>query len=196
LAKKKTKMIDKWKLKKWYKVFSPTMFDHRELYDVVSNDEKSLINRVMKVSLMEILGSASRSAMFTTLKLRITDVKGNEAETKLIGHEVSPSYIKTFARRGKSLIHETVDTKTKDGMDLRLKIIAVTGSRVSENTKRNIRSIIIEQMRKDASEVNYEPLMQEILYGRFITKLYGKLKLITKMRKVDIRKTELIETFD
>ena len=195
MAKKKTKMIDKWKLKKWYKVFAPTMFDHRELYDVVSTDEKSLVNRVMKVSLMEILGSASRSAMFTTLKLRITDVKGNEAETQVIGHEVSPSYIKTFARRGKSLIHETVDTKTKDGMDLRLKIIAVTGSRVSENTKRNIRSVIIEQMKKDASELSYEALMQEILYGRFMSKLFSRLKSITKMRKVDIRKTELKETF-
>jgi len=188
-------MVDKWKLKKWYKVFAPGMFDHRELYDVVSNDEKSLLNRVMKISLMELVGSGSRGAMFTTVSLRITDVKGTDAQTKLIGHEVSPSYIKTFARRGKSLIHETVDVSSKDGVNVRVKVIAVTGSRVSENTKRNIRSAIVDQMKKDASELSYEALMQEILYNRFVTKLFNRLKSITKMRKVDIRKTELIETF-
>src|SRR5512136_3375706 len=106
------------------------MFESRELCEVVASDDKKLANRIVRASLMELgMGGASQMAMFTTLRFRINGVNGNDASTLLLGHDIAPSFIRTFARRGKSLIHQVVDEKTKDNEALRLKIIAVTAAR-------------------------------------------------------------------
>jgi len=129
MAGKKSKVVDKWKSKKWYTVVAPPLFEGKEIAEVVASDDKYLINRVVRKSLMELgANRSSQMAMFTNLSFRLSDVNGVTANTKLIGHDISSSYIKTFARRGKSLIHQIVDGKTKDNEDIRLKVIAVTGA--------------------------------------------------------------------
>lgn len=172
------------------------MFEHKELCEVVAGDDKTLLNRIVRKSLLELgIGGASQMAMFTTMFFRINDVKGSDAGTILLGHEISPSFLKTFARRGKSLIHEVVDEKAKDGETLRLKVIAVTGARVSENTRRNLRRVLVEEARKAVSEGTFDEVMQDVLYGRLSAKLFNRLKQITKMRRVEVRKSERGEVF-
>lgn len=195
-GKKKTKVVDKWKSKKWYAVTAPSVFEGRQICEIISSDEKNIVNRVIKRSLADLgMSTSSQLSMFTNLRFRITDVKGTTANTLLIGHEVSPAYIKTFARRGKTLIHEVIDVKTKDGVDVRIKIVAVTGARVSENTRRNLRSLIVEETKKVSKDFNYDELMQELIYGRFSSKIFNRLKQITKMRRVEVRKSEKKEAF-
>ncbi len=194
--KKKAKVMDKWKTKKWFSVVAPSIFDGKQICEVVSAEEDQLKNRLIRASLAELgVSGGSQVGMFTSMKFRIIDVKGTTAYTKLIGHEIAPSFLKTFARRGRSLIHEVVDTKTKDGQDLRIKIIAVTGASVSENTKRNIRATIVKEVISNAANFNLDEAMQEILYGRFVSKLFNALKKITRMRRIEIRKTEVKEVF-
>jgi len=197
LAGAKTKIVDKWKGKKWYSVRAPSLFEGKEIAEVVASDEKLLMNRIVRKNLLELGagGGSSQLAMFTTVLFRIKEVKGAEVTTSLIGHEISPSFIKTFARRGKSLIHQVVDEKTKDGETLRVKLIAVTGARVSENTRRNLRKALVDESKKLISEGNFDELMPDILYGRFSSKLFTRLKTITKMRRIEIRKSERKEVF-
>ena len=193
---RKVKSVDKWKTKKWYTVTAPPLFDNKVICEVVAADPKKLIDRIVKSSLMELgVSGTSQTAMFTTLKFRITDVNGTEARTKLIGHEIAPSFIKTFARRGKSLIHDVVDEKTKDGEDIRLKLIAVTGAGVSENTRRNLRNMLIQETKKAVQEKPFDEVVQDVMFGRFSSKLFGQLKTITKMRRVEVRKSERKEIF-
>ncbi len=196
MAGKKVKTVDKWKAKKWYSVKAPAMFEGKELCEVVASDDNRLVNRIVRNSLLELgMGGASQMAMFTTLKFRIKDVNGNDANTVLLGHEIAPSFIRTFARRGKSLIHQVVDEKTKDNESLRIKIIAVTGARVSQNTKRNIRNIIVEESKKGIAEKGFDEVIQDVIYGRFSSRIFGRLKQITKMRRVEVRKSERGEAF-
>ncbi len=197
LAGAKTKIVDKWKGKKWYSARAPSLFEGKEIAEVVASDEKLLMNRVVRKNLLELGagGGSSQLAMFTTVLFRIKEVKGAEVTTSLIGHEISPSFIKTFARRGKSLIHQVVDEKTKDGETLRVKLIAVTGARVSENARRNLRKALVDESKKLISEGNFDELMPDILYGRFSSKLFIRLKMITKMRRIEVRKSERKEVF-
>lgn len=192
---KKGKVVDKWKLKKWYLVHAPKMFDSKELYEIVAADDKMLLNRIIKVSLMELLGNSSQTAAFTTLYLRITDVNGINANTKLISHEVSPSFIRTFARRGKTLLHSVIDARTKDNEEIRIKVVVVTAGKVSENTKRNLRSSIVEEVKKASTDVDFDAFFQDILYGRLVSKIFNRLKQITAIRRVEIRKSERKEVF-
>jgi small subunit ribosomal protein S3Ae len=175
---------------------TPAVFEGRQLCEVVAVEEDQLVNRIIRSSLADIgISGMSQVAMFTALRFRITEVKGNTAYTKLIGHEVAPSYIKTFARRGRSLIHQVIDIKTKDGVEVRLKVIAVTGARVSENTRRNLRNLIVQEVLASAVTFNFDELIHEILYARFVSRLYNSLKAITRMRRVEIRKSEVKEIF-
>ena len=195
MAVKKTKVVDRWKLKKWYTVLAPQLFDNKEICEIVAADEKLLINRIVKMSLMELLSTNSQTAMFTFLKFRINEVNGTKAQTKLIGHDVSPSYIRTFARRGKTLLHEAVDTKTKDDETIRIKVVAVASGRISQTTKKNLRAKIVEELKAAGPQFTYNELMQEILYGRLVSKIYNKLKQITSMKRLEVRRTERQETF-
>jgi len=195
-GKKKAKVMDKWKQKKWFTVLTPPIFESRTLCEVVAGEEEQLMNRIIKASLADIgVAGSSQVAMFTSLRFRINEVKGTTANTKLIGHEVAPSFIKTFARRRRSVIHQVIDSKTKDGIELRIKIIAVTGARVSENTRRNIRNLVVQEVKAGASSLNFDELMQDMLYGRFVSRLFNSLKKITRMKRVEIRKSELKEVF-
>lgn len=173
------------------------MFENKEFCEVVASDDKKLTNRVVKASLFElgVGGAASQMAMFTSLRFRITGVNGSDASTKLLGHEISSSFIKTFARRGKSLIHQVVDEKTKDSENLRLKVVAVTGARVSRNTRRNLRNALVEEAKKAVAEKNFDDVIQDVIYGRFSSRLFGRLKQITRMRRVEVRKSERGEVF-
>lgn len=195
MAVKKTKVTDKWKLKRWFTVLAPRIFDGREICEVITADEKSLQNRIVKVNLSELIGSSSQTAMFTTLNFRITDVEGSNARTKLIGYEITPSYIRTFARRGKDLIHIVVDGKTKDGMGVRVKVVTVTGAKASRNTRRNLRAAITDEIGKSIAGCGYDELMQDMIYGRLTSRLFNRLKQITAIKRIEIRKAELEEIF-
>lgn len=192
---KKTKVMDKWKLKKWYTVLAPSVFDNKPFCEIVATEESSLLNRIIKTSLNNFVSSGSQSAMFSTLCFRIIEVKGTQAFTRLIGHEIAPSFLRTFARRGKDLIHMVVDCKTKDGQDVRLKVIAVTEGKISENTGSSLRAAVIDEVKKATEPLNYDELMQEVIYGKLVSRLYNRLKQISSMKRVEIRKTELKERF-
>ena len=175
---------------------APALFEHKELCEVLGGDPKKLKDRIVTKSLLDLgVGGSSQIAMFTTLIFRITETGDSGASTKLIGHTVSPSFIKTFARRGKSLIHQVVDAKTKDGEELRLKVIAVTGANVSENTKRNLREAIQEETQKSITDKDFNDVIQDVIYGRVSSKLFSRLKQITKMRRVEVNKSERGEVF-
>lgn len=175
---------------------APALFDSKEICEVVASDPKKLQDRIITKSLLELgVGASSQIAMFTTLRFRIKEIGETDASTALIGHSISPSFIKTFARRGKSLIHLVIDDKTKDGEELRLKVIAVTGAGVSWNTKRNLREAIREETKKAITEKNFDEVIQDVIYGRVSSKLFSRLKQITKMRRVEVRKSERGEMF-
>lgn len=193
VAAKKAKVMDKWKSKQWYTVLAPASFDSKEVAEIISSDENNLKNRVLSLSLGEVTGQHSQSAMFTSLKFRITDVKGKSAYTKMIGHEISPSYLRTLSRRNRSIISVVYDIKTKDDQTLRAKLIAITGSEVSQNTKKNIYNATMEELKKMNGESTFEQLMQEIVFGRFASKIFNRLKQITAMRRVEVKKSELKE---
>lgn len=192
---KKAKVIDKWKLKRWFTVLAPPMFDQQELCEIAAAEDRALLNRIVRVALGDLIQSGSQSAMFTSLSFRITKAEGGKAYTALVGHAISPSFMKTFARRGKSLVHMSLDCKTRDDQSVRLKVIAVTNGRVSETTMRNVRNVIQAKVVADAAARNYDELMQDVLYGRFVAGLFNELKKITSMRRVEIRKSEKKETF-
>ncbi len=192
----KKKASEKQKLKEWYKVLAPEKYESKELGEVVASDGKLLLNRVIPVSLGELTGKFSQTALYTTLDFRVKDVKGKAAHTELIGHSLSPSYLRTFIRRRRTVLHSVVDVSTKDDKALRLKLVAVTRDKISETQRKNLRHVIEDEVRAASKEFSYYDLMDELMYGRLATRVFNKAKDVTPMGRVEFRKSELKETFE
>ena len=126
-TKSKVKVVDKWKMKSWYTLVAPEIFDSKEMGQVVSSDEANLINRKVKIGLGDMLDSFSQSTAYTSMYFRIKEVRGKSAITAFIGHELVPGYVRTLARRRRSVMNQVDDVVTRDGVGVRIKMICVSG---------------------------------------------------------------------
>jgi small subunit ribosomal protein S3Ae len=187
---KKTKVVDKWKLKTWYSVHAPENFESKEIGQVVATDEKTLKGRIIRIGLGDLTGSFSQGNAFTSVLFRVTEVKGKSAYTEFLGHELAAGYIKTMLRRRRSIIYSVVDVVSKDGKKIRLKNVAVTSFRVSESVRASIRKTISEELLALTKELDFQTIVQETVFGKLSSRISGKLKKITSMRRFEIRKSE------
>jgi small subunit ribosomal protein S3Ae len=194
--KRRSKVVDSWKLKSWYNIKAPAIFEGKEIGQLVATDESSLKDRKIKLGLGELTGSFSQQGAFTSVVLRVTDVSAKTVNTKFIGHELSPSYLKTLLRRRRSIIYSVDDVTSKDGVKIRIKSVAVTAFRVSESIRYDLRKAISENIHALAAEMDFNSLAQEVLFGKFAAKVFSKIKNITPMRRLEIRKSELAENFE
>ncbi len=184
---------DKWKTKSWYTVNAPEMFEGKEIAQVLANEEKNLMNRIVKVGLDELTGDLSHS--YTQLIFRIVGVQGKSAKTKLIGHELAKGYLKTLVRRRRSAIDEIIDINTRDGVGVRMKINVYTARKVSEEIRRILRNEVEREAREKATNMDFQTLEQEVVFKKFAARIYNKIKKITPVKRVEVRKTEVNEAF-
>jgi small subunit ribosomal protein S3Ae len=195
MVEKKTKVVDKWKMKSWYSVVAPENFESREIGQIVSSDEANLINRVVKIGLSELLGTFSQATAYTAVFFRVREVKGKTAHTIFIGHELVPGYLRTLARRRRSIINQVEDVVTRDGVRMRLKAISISGLKISESTRVDVRKAVSNALRAIAKETDAATLTQEMVFGKLSAKLYGAIKKLGPMKRVEIRKSEVKESF-
>jgi small subunit ribosomal protein S3Ae len=171
------------------------MFESREIGQLVSSDEANLINRKVKIGLGDMLGSFSQSTAYTSMFFRVTEVKGKTAHTKFIGHELVPGYVRTLVRRRRSVMNQVDDVTTKDGVTVRVKSICISGLKVSEGVRADVRKGISEAVRQLAKGMDYSVLAQEMVFGKFSAKIYAAVKRIGPIKRVEIRKSVVKETF-
>lgn len=195
-TKTKAKVVDKWKLKSWYTILAPEIFDSKEIGQLVATEESTLPNRIIRAGLGELSGQMSQLSTFTVVNLRVTEVRGKSVATKIIGHELATAYTRTLVRRRHSVINEVDDIVTKDGVPVRIKMLGLSANRVSEAARTAMRHAMGEEVKKLAKEMEFNALFQDILFGRFAAKIFSKVKKITPMRRIEVRKTEVGEKFN
>lgn len=195
MAEKKTKVVDKWKAKSWYSIIAPEAFDSKEIGQLVSSDEANLMNRKVKIGLGDMLGSFSQSASYTVLYFRVKEVKGKSAHAIFIGHELVPGYMRTLARRRRSIMNQVDDVTTRDGVQLRIKTICVSGLKVSEGVRADVRKAISATVQSLAKQTDFATLVQEMVFGKFSAKIFNSVKKIGPLKRVEVRKSELRESF-
>lgn len=187
------KVVETWKTKKWFNIYAPELFGSKQVGETIASDEKVLMNRIIKVGLDELTGDFSQS--YSTAKLRVVEVKGSNLYTKFIGHEQSPSFIRTFIRRRKTMIDHVVDIKTSDGVDMRLKLMIFSAGKVARGAEADIRNRVKAELISKASTMTADQLLQEILFKKFAIKLVPIIKKIAPIKRVEFRKTEVKEVF-
>jgi len=187
------KVVDTWKTKQWYQVVAPALFDAKPIGEVIASESNRLVDRVIRVGLDELTGDFTQT--YTSVRFRITEVKGKNASTKLIGFEQNPSYVKTFIKRHRTLVDDVIDVKTADGQDVRVKLIIFASGKIARDAEAAMRTQVRKDIVAKAAQLNLEDFLREILFKKFAQTLGPSLKKIAPLRRIEIRKLEIKENF-
>src|SRR3989344_6235174 len=148
------KTIDTWKTKQWYTVVAPKFLGevHTTLM-IAASDEASLTNRVVTIPLKEITRDFAH--IYTTVRLRVSEVKGKSAFTKFIGHSVAREYLATLVRRRRDALELHLSLKSKDDVEFQLSSLIVTPSTCSEKQKKLLRNALAQELKKKSAGIEF-----------------------------------------
>ncbi len=188
------KLIDTWKLKKWYSVVAPKFFNEAEVANVPALDDEHILNRIIEIPLKDITHDLSH--MYTSIRLRVSEIKGKTAYTKFIGHSVSREFLRTMVRRHRDALTIVTPVVSKDGTEFNIKAVVITNSECSGTQKTSLRNLLVTEVRKRCKATEFGNLINDIIYGKVSVEIGRKLVKIAPVRKVEIYKTQLKEEFD
>jgi len=186
-------MVDKWKTKTWYALIAPEMFESREIGQIPADEDEKLMNRLVRIPLADVTGDLTQA--YTMLVLRVYEIKGKSAFTKLVGHELSGSYLRSLVRRKRDVIQQVVDVKTKDGTKMRVKAMIYTARKATNPAKTAVRNAAKAEIIDKTGSMDFATVEQEIIFGKFSSRIYKVIKKILPIKRVEVRKTEVEETF-
>ncbi len=181
--------IDKWKLKKWFAVRAPKEFNDASVGEMPANDEKAIVGRNIVVSLDMLTHNPSHA--YTNITLKVTGVSGEAAQTRLVKMEILGSYIRSFVRRYRSVSSAVVPVSTRDGTTVIVKLIAVTRARTAHTKIVGLRKEMVDFTQGYFRENDVGPIIGSIIDGKFQDALATKLRHITDLHKIEVRKLEI-----
>ncbi|MFA5406419.1 MAG: hypothetical protein WC307_03630 [Candidatus Nanoarchaeia archaeon] len=179
------------KKKKWYKLLSPKIFGSKELGETISNDPKKLIGRVITVNAKELTSDFKKSHI--SIKLAISKVEEESAQTEINGYIVSRAYIQRFIRKGISSIEIIQNLLTSDKQRIRVKCMAIANGNLQTTKKKLIRDRFGKEFEKMVNNMTLDNLVFIATTNKIQKMLVTKLKKTHPLRFVEINKISLLD---
>lgn len=180
---------DKWKMKKWLSVYAPPLFKDALVGEMPANEDKAAIGRNIVVSLDYLTHNPQHA--YTNVVLKISDVSGEAAHTRLVRIELLNSYIRSFVRRYRSISSAVVTVKSKDGVEAVAKLIAITRVRTAHTKIKGLRGAMEQYTSKFFSENSIDEAVNAVIEGKFQADLAASMDHIVELNKVEVRKLEI-----
>jgi small subunit ribosomal protein S3Ae len=190
LARKVQRKLDKWKSKTWYNVETPEFISRTNIGVTPAEEPEQLIGRIVETTVGEIANDFTKHN--TKLRLEINDVNGDIANTRFLGHEITTDYLRSIVKRQTSRIDSNLDVTTKDGYVIRVKPICFTVKRARSSQIKGIREVMTKITEERAAELTFEQFVEEAIMGKLSANIYRNAKSIYPLRRVEIRKTEVL----
>jgi small subunit ribosomal protein S3Ae len=181
---------DKWKAKNWYNLIAPDMFNRAKIAEALSDEPDKLVGRVVEVTAHDVTGDFSK--MHIKLKFKVTDVRGLDAHTYFIGHDMTSDYVRRMTRRRKSKIDTTVDVTTRDDFIIRLKPLAISGRRIRSSQQSAMRVTMDKVIKDFCSKKALDEVVKSIISGQLAKNVAVACKPIQPLQRVEIRKSEIL----
>jgi len=97
-------------------------------------------------------------------------------------------------KRQTSKIDAVLTVRTADGYIVTIKPTCFTVKRARTSQIKAIRNLMTRIVVRRAVKTNFEDLIQEIVTGKLSSMVYKQTKNIYPLRRVEIRKTEVVKT--
>jgi len=190
LSKATRKVRDKWRLKEWYDVYSPSYFGEQVVATIPIEDPSALIGRVVETTLYDITNDFAHQSI--KLYFLIVNSTDHRANTILKSHEYATDYLRSLVRRGSTRMDGIFNVKTKDQFSTRISIVAFTRDRIKASQEHGIRQIMKQIVEERAAALTYEQVTHEAVLGKVGSDVYNLAKKIAPLRHVGVRKSKLI----
>jgi small subunit ribosomal protein S3Ae len=193
LARRKGRIKDKWREKRWVNVSAPNSFNNVPIAYVPITDDENAAGRVIEITLFDILKGDPSQHQYK-LYFQIDKVDGENASTIFKRFEYSKEFLRSLVRRGSSKINFIIDIKTKDGYVFRIKIIALTHRPLNTSRKHALRIIARDVINKTVPEMTIDQFVQATCYSKINSDIMAAFKRVIKVRHVGLEKVKLIRT--
>ena len=195
MARRKGRIKDKWREKRWVNVNAPDSFNNVPIAYVPITDDENASGRVIEITLFDILKGDPSQHQYK-LYFQIDKVDGENASTIFKRFEYSKEFLRSLVRRGSSKINFIIDIKTKDGYVFRIKIIALTHRPLNTSRKHALRIIARDVINNTVPEMTIDAFVQATCYSKINSDLMAAFKRVIRVRHVGLEKVKLIRTAD
>ena len=189
-SKSSRKVKDKWKEKTWFKIYAPEMFNSIELGETPATTPDELRERVTEATVQDLTGDFSK--MHIKLRFKANSIKGSEVHTQFIGHDLTNDYVRRLTRRKRTKTEHVVDAVTKEGFKIRVKPMVVTERRIQSSQETSLRNVMVSVVQSQASTMLLPEVIKAIVSGDMAKEISNATKIIIPMKKVEIRRSEVI----
>ena len=195
MARRKGRIKDKWREKRWVNVNAPDSFNNVPIAYVPITDDENASGRVIEITLFDILKGDPSQHQYK-LYFQIDKVDGENASTIFKRFEYSKEFLRSLVRRGSSKINFIIDIKTKDGYVFRIKVIALTHRPLNTSRQHALRIIARDVINKTVPEMTIDQFVQATCYSKINSDIMAAFKRVIKVRHVGLEKVKLIRTAD
>ena len=195
MARRKGRVKDKWREKKWITVNAPDSFNNVPIAYVPITDDENASGRVLEVTLYDILKGDPSQHQYK-MYFQLDKVQDEKASTIFKRFEYSKEFLRSLVRRGSSKINFIIDVKTKDGYIFRIKVIALTHRQLNTSRKHALRLIARDIINKTVPEMTIDQFVQATCYGKINSDIMAAVKKVIRIRHVGLEKVKLIRTAD
>jgi small subunit ribosomal protein S3Ae len=195
LARRKGRVKDKWREKKWITVNAPDSFNNVPIAYVPITDDENAPGRVLEVTLYDILKGDPSQHQYK-MYFQIDKVQDEKASSIFKRFEYSKEFLRSLVRRGSSKINFVIDAKTKDGFIFRIKVIALTHRQLNTSRKHDLRLIARDIINKTVPEMTIDQFVQATCYGKINSDIMAATKKVIRIRHVGLEKVKLVRTAD
>ena len=195
MARRKGRVKDKWREKRWITIHAPESFNVVPIAYVPITDDENAIGRVLEVTLYDILKGDPSQHQYK-MYFQIDKINGDKASTIFKRFEYSKEFLRSLVRRGSSKINFIIDIKTKDGYIFRVKVIALTHRQLNTSRKHALRLIIKDVINNTVPQMTVEQFVQATCYSKINSDIMAAFKKVIRIRHVGLEKVKLIRTAD
>jgi len=193
LARRTTKVKDKWREKRWVNVYAPESFNNVPIAYIPITDDENAKGRVIEVTLFDILKGDPSQHQYK-MYFQINKIEGDKATTIFKRYEYAKEFLRSLIRRGSSRITFMLEVKTKDGYIFRIKVIALTHRKLNTSRKHAFRLIAKDVMEKTIPQMTIDQFVQATCYGKINSDIMAATKKVIRMRHVGLEKVKLVRT--
>lgn len=193
MARRKGRVKDKWREKRWVTVSAPDSFNNVPIAYVPITDEEGAVGRVLEVTLYDILKGDPSQHQYK-IYFQINKVEGDKATTIFKRYEYSKEFLRSLVRRGSSKINFIIDIKTKDGYVFRIKVLALTHRQLNTSRKHALRLIARDVINNTVPQMTIDQFVQATCYSKINSDIMAAFKKVIRVRHVGLEKVKLIRT--
>ena len=193
MARRKGRVKDKWREKKWVTVSAPDSFNNVPIAYVPITDDVNALGRVLEVTLYDILKGDPSQHQYK-MYFQINKVEGDKATTIFKRYEYSKEFLRSLIRRGSSRINFIIDIKTKDGYVFRIKVLALTHRQLNTSRKHALRLIAKDVINNTVPQMTVDQFVQATCYSKINSDIMAAFKKVIRVRHVGLEKVKLIRT--